>query len=96
LLKEDGKKMRVAKTFVPPEAHAIADQFRRAANQLRTSSENLNQISGVLDNGWLGHSKELFFDLYRNQPTAVNAMADWLTDRANYVENIHVTIWEEI
>jgi uncharacterized protein YukE len=91
-----GKKMRVAKTFVPPEAHAIAEQFRHAANQLRTSSESLNQIGSTLDSSWSGHSKELFFDLYRNHPAAVNAMADWLMDRANYVENIYVTIWEEI
>ena len=95
-MKEDGKKMRVAKTFVPPEAHAIAEQFRSAANQLRTSSESLNQIGATLDSNWSGHSKELFFDLYRNHPTAVNAMADWLLDRANYIENIHVTVWEEI
>ncbi len=88
--------MRVAKTFVPPEAHSIAEQFRHAAHQLRESSGNLNSVGATLDSDWLGHSKELFFDQFRNQPSAINTMADWLLDRARYIESIQVTIWEEI
>lgn len=88
--------MRVARTFIPPEAHTIAAQFRQAAHQLRASSGKLNSIGATLDSDWLGHSKELFFDQFRNQPSSVNALADWLMDRAQYIESIYVTIWEEI
>ncbi len=88
--------MKIARTFIPSEAHAIAGQFRIVAKQLRASSSNLNSLGAILDNEWSGHSKELFFDQFRNQPSAVNAIADWLIDRAQYIENIHVTVWEEI
>lgn len=88
--------MLVAKSIIPPEAHEIARQFRQAANELRSSSGNLNSIGATLDSDWLGHSKELFFDLFRSQPSAVSSMADWLLNCANYIESIHVTIYVEV
>ena len=88
--------MLVARTFVPPEAHAIAEEFRRAANELCSSSGNLNSIRATLDGNWLGQSKNLFFEAFGNQPAAVNSLAEWLTNSANTIENIHVTIYVEV
>ncbi len=88
--------MLVARTFVPPEAHEIAQEFRRAAAQLRTSSSNLNSIRDTLDTNWLGHSKDLFFDEFANQPSRVNSLAESLMSDAQTIENIHVTIYVEV
>ena len=87
--------MLVSKTFVPPEAHQIAADFRRAASALRTSSANLSSIGNTLDNNWMGHSKELFFDLFNGKPAQVQSLADWLDAEARVIENIHVTIMVE-
>ncbi len=88
--------MLVAKTFVPPEAHAIAEEFRRAANDLYSSSGNLNSIRATLDSNWLGQSKNLFFEAFANQPATVNSLAEWLMNSAHTIENIHVTIYVEV
>lgn len=84
--------MLVPKTFVPPEAHQIAAEFRKAASALRASSSSLNSIGNTLDMNWMGHSKDLFFDAFQGKPAQVQALAEWLDAQASVIENIHVTI----
>jgi len=84
--------MLVSKTFVPPEAHHIAAEFRQAASVLRQSSASLGSIGNTLEDTWMGHSKDLFFELFNGKPAQVRSLADWLDSQASVIENIHVTI----
>lgn len=86
----------VPKTFTPPEAHAIAEVFRRAANQARSLTGQLRSGSAALDTSWSGTSKGLFFENFNNEPPQLLSLADWLMNRANHIESIKVKKWEEV
>jgi len=86
----------VPKTFTPSEAHAIAEEFRRAADQARSLAGQLRSGGAALDTSWSGISKGLFFEEFNNEPPQLLSLADWLMDRANHIESIKVTKWEEV
>ncbi len=86
----------VPKTFTPPEAHGIAQDFRRAANQARSLAGQLKAGGAALEATWQGTSKTLFYEKFDKVPPNLLTIAEWLLDRANYIESIKVTIWEEV
>jgi uncharacterized protein YukE len=86
----------VPKTFTPPEAYVIAKEFRRAADHARTLAGELSSGGTMLEPTWDGTSKRLFFTMFYKRPTELLSIAEWFLNRANYIESIKVTIWEEV
>jgi len=87
---------RVKKTFVPPEAPRIAAEFRKSANEVRIQASRLRGVQGTLDSTWQGNSKNVFMSGFSGEPGNVESYACWLESKANEIENMTVTIWEEI
>jgi len=88
--------IRVPKRFTPPEAYTIAAQFRGQAKHVRSLAAQLRQVKAKLDASWEGNSKNRFFSEFEPEISKMDAFADWLEAKANQIEHIVVTIWEEI
>ena len=85
------ERVRVAYTFVPPEAHHIANDFRAQARQVRDAAQKLRSSGGTLNNSWEGRSHDLFMGQFNPQPGNLESYASWLDNRASYIETIRVT-----
>jgi uncharacterized protein YukE len=90
------KTIRVKKTFTPPEAYAIAVQFRARANHVRELAKQLRKVKSSLDATWEGNSKNRFSSGYDVEISKMDNFADWLEEKANQIERIKVTVWEEV
>ncbi|RME57022.1 WXG100 family type VII secretion target [Candidatus Parcubacteria bacterium] len=90
------KIIRVPKRITPPEAHAIAAQFRGQANHMRSLAAQLRQIKAQLDATWEGNSKNRFSGEFEPEISKMDTFADWLEAKASQIESIVVTIWEEV
>lgn len=90
------KTIRIKKTFVPPEAYGIAAQFQAQANRVRDLASQLRKVKSTLDATWEGNSKNRFSSGYEPEVSKMDNFADWLEDKANQIERITVTVWEEV
>ena len=88
-------KIRVPKTFVPKEAHAIAGNFRRAAGEARTLAAQLGRLGNHFNTTWEGNSKNNFMGDFSPEPGNLYEYANYLERCANDIERTTVTIWEE-
>lgn len=86
--------VRVARTFVPPEASELAAEFRRTAGEFRGESGDLRGIWDGLDQTWDGVSNDRFNLEFGPRPGQLNALAEWLEAAAGDLERTEVTIWE--
>ncbi len=87
---------RVKRTFIPPEAPRIAAEFRKSANEVRMQAGRLRGVQGTLDSTWQGNSKNVFMGNFSSEPGNVESYASWLESKASEIENMTVTIWEDI
>ena len=90
------KTIRLPRTFVPSEAHAIAASFRSQAAHIRDLARQLRDVKGSLDISWEGNSKNIFSSDFAPEPGNMDCYAAWLEDRARAIECMTVTIWETI
>lgn len=88
-------RIRVPRTFVPPEAHKIAADFRRAARESRQLASQLRSVGGTLNSTWEGNSKNQFMGEFNPEPGNLDSYASYLEQCARNIEHIKVTIWEE-
>ena len=88
-------KIRVPRTFIPPEAHSIANNFRQTASEVRRLAGQLNEIGNTLNATWEGRSKNNFMGEFNPEPGNLNSFADYLESCAQNVERMTVTVWEE-
>jgi len=86
--------VRRARTFVPPEAGALAARFRKAARQLRGGGSDLRGVSGELGGSWAGGSRERFMLDFGSRPGQLESVAQWLEMAAGQLERTEVTVWE--
>jgi uncharacterized protein YukE len=86
--------IRVPKTFVPGEAHAIAAGFRAQAGKARDLARQLRAVGGTLNTWWEGNAKNVFFSTFNSEPGNLDSYASWLEDKARIIEHMTVTIWE--
>lgn len=87
-------KIRVARTFVPPEAAQIAAEFNKAANDAINLSNQLSNISGTLESTWEGNSKNSFMGDFSPEPGNLRSYAQYLRNCAHQISQIRVTVWE--
>ncbi|OFV84398.1 MAG: hypothetical protein A2W26_10415 [Acidobacteria bacterium RBG_16_64_8] len=86
--------VRVSRTFVPPEASALAAQLRRTAGEIRRESGDLRSTWDGLDQTWDGVSNDRFNLEFGPRPGQVDGLAEWLEAAAGDLERTEVTIWE--
>ena len=86
--------VRVPRTFVPQEAHGIAERLRSEAAHIREYANQLRDVRNTLNNTWQGNSKDRFMGEYQAEPDRLDSYAAWLITRANEIEQIKVTVWE--
>ena len=86
--------IRRARTFVPPEAGALAARFRKAARQLREGGSDLRGVSGELGGSWVGRSRERFMLDFGSRPGQLESAAEWAEVVARQLERTEVTVWE--
>jgi uncharacterized protein YukE len=86
--------VRVAHTFVPPEAIALASRFRKVAGEFHGDSGDLRSIWDSLDQTWDGVSNDRFRLEFGPRPGQLEAIAEWLEAAAGDLEGTEVTVWE--
>jgi uncharacterized protein YukE len=86
--------VRVAHTFVPPEATSLAARFRKAAGEIRGGGTDLRGIWDGLDQTWDGVSNDRFNLEFGPRPGQVGGLAEWLEAAAGDLERTEVTVWE--
>lgn len=86
------KEILVPVTIVPPEAHAIAESFRKEANRVRELASQSRKIKGTLDGSWQGISKNKFSIDFDPKISQLDNYANSLEEKARQIENIHVTV----
>jgi uncharacterized protein YukE len=84
------------RTFVPPEAVALAARFRRAAEKLRGNGSELRDVSLGLDESWAGRSHDRFMLDFGPRPGQLKSVAQWLEAAARRLEATEVTVWEPV
>ncbi len=85
---------RRPRTFVPPEAVALGDHFRKAAKQLRAGGSDFRGVSTELAGSWAGLSRERFMLDFGSRPGRLESAAEWAETMAGQLERIEVTVWE--
>ena len=80
-----------SRTFVPAEAHKIADRWRGIAVEIRSNAESLSSLGSTLDATWEGTSKQRLMAEYHVLPGNVGGCAELLDSLAAQVESITVT-----
>lgn len=88
-------RIRVPKTFVPREARAIANDFRRNAAEVRRLASQLSQLGSSLNATWEGKSKNTFMGEFSPEPGRLHSYANYLDECARKIERMTVTVWEE-
>lgn len=86
--------VRVPRTFIPPEAYSIANNFRRLAQEARRLANELRRLSNVLNSGWEGNSKNNFMNDFLPKASDLERLADHLERSARTIETTKVTVWE--
>jgi uncharacterized protein YukE len=87
---------RRARTFVPPEAGALAVRFRTTAEKLRGGGFELRDVSRALGESWEGRSRERFMLDFGPRPGQLESVAQWLEQAARQLEATEVTVWETV
>lgn len=59
-------------------------------------ASRLRGVQGTLDSSWQGNSKNNFMSNFCSEPGNAESYASWLESRASEIENMTVTVWEEI
>jgi hypothetical protein len=87
---------RVPRTFVPPEAKAIAEELRSIAAETRAMGAKLGLGAKPLDELLEGLFDQSAFQGL--QPIAQNtgALAEWVEAQARRIETTQVTVWEDV
>ncbi|MEA4906904.1 MAG: hypothetical protein VB089_04750 [Anaerolineaceae bacterium] len=78
--------------IIPPEAHAIADAFRREARRARDLAAQSRSIKSRLDYNWQGNSKNKFSGDFDPQIGQLENYANALDEKARQIENIRVKV----
>lgn len=78
--------------IIPPEAHAIADAFRREARRVRDITAQARNTKSALDNSWTGNSKNRFSGNFDPQIGQLDNYANILEEKARQIDNIRVTV----
>ena len=87
-------KIRVSRSFVPPEAHRIAASFDNAAREADRLAGQLSNVSNTLETTWEGNSKNNFMADFRSEPGNLHSYAAYLRKCAQQIREIRVTVWE--
>ena len=85
--------VRRSRTFVPAEAHGIADRLRGMAAETRSNAESFRSLGSRLDATWEGNAKQRLMVGYNVLPGNVDGRAEMLDSLAAQVESITVTEW---
>jgi uncharacterized protein YukE len=85
-----------SRTFIPPEATYLANQFRSAAEKATELADQCDQTQYTLDETWEGKSQQVFFEERREQSNLLRRFAVELTMAANRIGSIEVTVWETV
>jgi WXG100 family type VII secretion target len=82
----------IRKVIHPPEAGAVAAQFRHAADQVDELAVNLESMGAALEPNWEGNSKNKFFAQFDPTPGQVQSVARTLRRLADEIERITVVV----
>ena len=86
--------IRKPKIIIPAEAGAIAGQLRQISEQGEALAIELNRLQDQLNAMWEGSAKERFMDEFQVRPGMAHGEVDFVSDQANRIASMKVTIWE--
>jgi uncharacterized protein YukE len=84
------------RTFVPPEAIHLADQFRAAGEKARELADRCDQTQATLNETWEGRSQQTFSEYRREQSNLLRRFAVELFQAADRIGSLEVTVWETV
>lgn len=94
------QKRIVTKYINPPEAGPIAEEYRKAAREVRAIASRVKNTGNKLDIGWKGKSRNKFFSRFESTPSDLERYASTLDQMANDIKGIQVLIeveeWYEV
>ena len=94
------QKRIVTKYINPPEAGPIAEEYRKAAREVRAIASRVRNTGKKLDVGWKGKSRNKFFSKFDSTPSELERYASTLEQLANDIKRIQVLIeveeWYEV
>jgi uncharacterized protein YukE len=90
------QKIRVQRprVILPSEAGQIASKLYQLQARAEAVEADLYAIRTHLENNWSGKAKDRFFYTFEHQPRASREAAAYIGERASWIANLHVTIWE--
>ncbi len=87
---------RRAKVIVPEQAITIADHLHQISEQGQSLAVELRRLQVQLNDMWEGKAKERFMDGFDGRPGTAHSEADFMSEQANRIASMKVTIWETI
>lgn len=80
----------------PPEAEALAKEFRSCANQIEAYYQEVNRLLQDLDATWRGNQKDVFIKGFLEIPPRLKQQIEMLNNYAVYFQNLQITKEERI
>lgn len=87
------QEVRRSRTFVPPEAQAIAARWRAIATELRTTASSLRALLSTLEGSWEGNAEQRFMAECGQLPGNLDNCAGLLELVASRAQSMTVTEW---